>query len=213
MRSIDVTRRELIAGTGLVALTALGSTGCIGGFNLTRMIYKANLDLHPNKFVQWVVFLVLLILPVYAILVFVDLWVLNSIEFWTGSNPVHAKNLGNGQRLVMTRTNPTRARVEHFDGEKLVKRFDLERVGDAGFRLLDTNGSEVAVVRSSGRGISLTGPDGHVATLDQDQLDLVARHLDDGASPSTAVQDALVRTRQLRKVSALSDQLRTRFVL
>lgn len=78
---------KLAVGTTLVAFT-LTTTGCFGGFNLTRKVYRFNKNVSPNKWVQELVFLGLAILPVYGFATLIDALIINSIEFWTGSNPV-----------------------------------------------------------------------------------------------------------------------------
>lgn len=70
---------------------ALGSsivlTSCIGSFNLTNKLLSWNRQI-SNKFVNELVFVAFWILPVYEISGLADILVLNSIEFWSGSNPV-----------------------------------------------------------------------------------------------------------------------------
>lgn len=71
----------------MVAAMALMSVGCYGSFTLTKKVYNWNGSL-GNKWVTEVVFLACYVVPVYSIAGFVDLVILNSLEFWTGSNPV-----------------------------------------------------------------------------------------------------------------------------
>ena len=69
---------------------AIGITslqGCIGKFALSNKVLKWNQTV-SNKFVNEVLFLVLHIIPVYPITIFVDILVINSIEFWSGKNPL-----------------------------------------------------------------------------------------------------------------------------
>ncbi len=73
----------------LVATMALMSVGCYGSFNLTKKVYNWNGSL-GNKWVVELVFLAAYVVPVYGIAGFIDAVILNSIEFWTGSNPVAA---------------------------------------------------------------------------------------------------------------------------
>ena len=76
--------------TVLVA-TALASSvlfsSCIGSFGLSNKLLDWNQNI-DNKFVNELVFIVFWIVPVYEISVLADVLVLNSIEFWSGSNPV-----------------------------------------------------------------------------------------------------------------------------
>jgi hypothetical protein len=74
----------------LVATMAMMSVGCYGSFNLTKKVYNWNGSL-GNKWVVEVVFLACNIIPVYGIAGFADAVILNSVEFWTGTNPMAAK--------------------------------------------------------------------------------------------------------------------------
>lgn len=76
--------KKSLAALALAASVAL--TGCFGSFALTKKAYDFNKGL-GDKWIQWVVFLVIGG-PVAGITFTVDALVLNSIEFWTGSNPV-----------------------------------------------------------------------------------------------------------------------------
>ncbi len=71
----------------LVATMAIMSVGCYGSFNLTKKVYNWNGSL-GNKWVVELVFLVCYIVPVYGIAAFIDVVILNSIEFWTGNKPM-----------------------------------------------------------------------------------------------------------------------------
>ena len=62
-------------------------TSCIGSFRLTNNIKDWNEGV-SSKWVNEVIFVALHIVPVYQIAIFVDAVVLNSVEFWTGSNLV-----------------------------------------------------------------------------------------------------------------------------
>ncbi len=71
-------------------LTLAGSmmfTSCIGKFALTNKVLSWNKQV-SNKFVNELVFIAFWILPVYEVTSLADLLVINSIEFWSGSNPV-----------------------------------------------------------------------------------------------------------------------------
>ncbi len=61
-------------------------TSCIGSFGLTGKLYSWNKK--QTKWVDELIFLALCIVPVYEVSLFIDAIILNSIEFWTGSNPV-----------------------------------------------------------------------------------------------------------------------------
>ena len=73
---------------GLVALSVLTS-GCYGPFNLTRRLYQWNGQV-GTKWEREFVFILLAWAPVYGLTVLGDAIVFNSMEFWTGRNPVDA---------------------------------------------------------------------------------------------------------------------------
>lgn len=75
----------------LVLATALCSSilfsSCIGSFKLTNKLLSWNHTV-GSKFVNELVFIAFWVLPVYEISALADVLVINSIEFWTGDNPV-----------------------------------------------------------------------------------------------------------------------------
>ncbi|MDP3702966.1 MAG: DUF3332 family protein [Candidatus Omnitrophota bacterium] len=74
---------------GVAVLLAAGVliSGCYGPFNLTRRLYQWNGQV-GDKWEKELVFLLLVALPVYQLTTFGDAVVFNSMEFWTGRNPV-----------------------------------------------------------------------------------------------------------------------------
>ncbi|MDE5987935.1 MAG: DUF3332 domain-containing protein [Duncaniella sp.] len=73
-----------------IALTgSMLSTSCIGSFALTNKLLSWNKQV-GNKFVNELVFFAFWVIPVYEVSCLADVLVLNSIEFWSGDNPVAA---------------------------------------------------------------------------------------------------------------------------
>lgn len=74
-----------------IVLTLCGSilsTSCIGSFALTNKLLNWNKQV-GDKFVNELVFFVFWFpLPVYEVAALADILVINSIEFWSGENPV-----------------------------------------------------------------------------------------------------------------------------
>lgn len=62
-------------------------TSCIGDFVLTNKLLSWNHQI-GNKFVNELVFFAFWIIPVYEVTALADVVVLNSIEFWSGTNPI-----------------------------------------------------------------------------------------------------------------------------
>lgn len=97
----------------LVAVLLSGSllfSSCVGSFGLFNRLSTWNQSV-GNKFVNELVFLAFNIVPVYGVAYLADVLVINSIEFWSGSNPM--ANVGdvkkvkgeNGNYLVKTLEN------------------------------------------------------------------------------------------------------------
>lgn len=71
----------------VLIVIATSLQGCYGKFALTRKVYSLNGEVH-DKFLRSGLTWVLLIVPVYGIAGLADFVVLNTIEFWSGKNPV-----------------------------------------------------------------------------------------------------------------------------
>ncbi len=71
----------------LTIATSILSTSCIGSFSLTNKLLAWNKQV-GSKFVNELVFFAFWVLPVYEVSALADILVLNSIEFWSGNNPV-----------------------------------------------------------------------------------------------------------------------------
>ena len=74
----------------LLAFLPLASA-CFGSFNLTRKVYQFNKSISPDKWLRWLTFLALNIMPVYPFASLVDVFFANAWEFWAGSNPITAR--------------------------------------------------------------------------------------------------------------------------
>lgn len=75
-----------MAATVLVCGSFLFSS-CIGSFGLHSKLVNWNQSV-GNKFVNELVYLAFNIIPVYGVCYLADALVINSIEFWSGSNPI-----------------------------------------------------------------------------------------------------------------------------
>lgn len=77
----------------LIAMTSAALlSGCYGKFALTKKVYDFNGSVHPNGIVKSVIMVGLNIIPVYGLAIMADALILNSVEFWTGTNPMNASN-------------------------------------------------------------------------------------------------------------------------
>jgi hypothetical protein len=67
-------------------------TGCLGHSALSAKARDVNLKLTENRWGREGIYLAFNFLYVYRISTFLDLIVFNSIEFWTGENPINGKS-------------------------------------------------------------------------------------------------------------------------
>ncbi|NOH79883.1 DUF3332 domain-containing protein [Vibrio sp. RE86] len=81
----NVLKVAIVAGLGLTSLT-----GCMGQMATTGIVSKFNLEVVDNRYGREGMFL--LLSPVYAIAGSADLFIINAIEFWTGTNPITGKS-------------------------------------------------------------------------------------------------------------------------
>lgn len=94
------------AGLLLIVLT-IGLAGCYGNFPLTRKVYDFNSNF-GDKWMNELMFLVLNFVPVYEVAAFADAVIFNTIEFWTGSNPMA---MNSGEEII---------KYAHQDGKDLM---------------------------------------------------------------------------------------------
>ncbi len=80
-------KRYMMVGVVAALLGSMTLSSCIGSFRLTNSVLKWNKRV-GNKFVNELVFFAFWVLPVYEVTSLADILVLNSIEFWSGRNPL-----------------------------------------------------------------------------------------------------------------------------
>ncbi len=151
--------------TLLVATTLASSvlfSSCIGSFGLTNKLLDWNRNI-DTKFVNELVFLALCIVPVYEISVLADAVVLNSIEFWSGSNPVAAtgtvKKVSTDKGNYAIETQKDGYRIQKEGEEKAVelvfnetdKSWSVEADGETTKLLQFTNNDEVVMFLPDGK--------------------------------------------------------------
>lgn len=81
---------RLVAAIAVTAFLPMATTGCFGKFQLTKKVYRYNKRVDPDQWVQWFVFIIMNVVPIYGIAIWIDALFANSVEFWTGTNPITA---------------------------------------------------------------------------------------------------------------------------
>ena len=75
-------------------------TGCTGPFVLTKKVHKWQTGFE-DKWVDEVAFLGCVILPVYGLSTLADGLIFNSVEFWTGENPMSTVEAPAGNEMCL----------------------------------------------------------------------------------------------------------------
>lgn len=87
-------RKHLTVALILALAGTMLTSSCIGSFGMTNKVLAWNRQV-STKFVNELVFVAFWILPVYEVTALADLLVVNSIEFWSGSNP-----MASGKKII-----------------------------------------------------------------------------------------------------------------
>lgn len=187
--------------TFLLAGSALLATGCFGSFGAATALHDWNKGVSSNKWLQWLVFLVLIIVPVYQLFVLADVLVLNTIEFFSGKNPVGAgsANLGDGHTLRSSRTgDPNLVKHEILEDGELKRTVYVRRISDQEMVLLDEHMKPAGRARILADGsVELLDGQGRVlSTIRPEQVRGASAALVAGTSPSQAVAQVLDAARR-----------------
>lgn len=162
----------------IVAAIVMGSfltatTACFGPFNLTRNVYHWNSGIKgsgevSDKWMKELVFFGMIIIPVYMFATLLDAFVFNSIQFWTGDNPVKGTDAGGdgATRVVrlggvtVTMAESDQGATVTYERNGIVERRATIETSATGYRLIDETGVLLAEAEK--------GQDGSVTLLDRD---------------------------------------------
>jgi len=70
------------------AVLALGATSCLGPNNASNSLRNWNATVTDMDWADELIFLGMTIIPVYGVANLVDVVVLNTIDYWSGENPI-----------------------------------------------------------------------------------------------------------------------------
>jgi len=129
----------------VLTVSTVSTTGCFGSFAAFEKLKKWNGKVSNNKFINWLVFLLLNIIPAYELFFFADTLVFNSLEFWTGKNPLALGDTyretdaeGNSVTAVKMEDGSLYMRLDAKTGES--QELVLQRDEDI-IRILDAKGN------------------------------------------------------------------------
>ncbi|HSQ51238.1 MAG TPA: DUF3332 family protein [Nitrospiraceae bacterium] len=167
------TLRKRIVAAIVVGCFLTLTTACYGPFNLTRNVYHWNSNIKGSsevneKWMKEFVFFGMIIIPVYMFSALLDAFIFNSIQFWSGSNPVKATDEGGGgaTRIVklggvtVTMVESDQGATVTYERKGIVERRATIETNATGYRLVDETGILLAEAEK--------GQDGSVTLLDRD---------------------------------------------
>ncbi|PWJ44843.1 DUF3332 domain-containing protein [Sediminitomix flava] len=115
-------------------VVSLSVSSCYGPFRLTTKLHAWNGEI-GDKWINELVFFALAVIPVYGLCVLGDVLIFNSIEFWSGNNPVSMKEGEVKEEFVSTpdglykvTTKKNKYKIECIEGK---------HVGEVGILLFD----------------------------------------------------------------------------
>jgi hypothetical protein len=162
----------------IIAAIVVGSfltvtTACYGPFNLTKNVYNWNSNIKGSsevneKWMKEFVFFGMVIIPVYMFSALLDAFIFNSIQFWSGNNPVKANDAGGDGAtrivrlggLTVTMAESDRGTTVTYERNGIVERRAIIETSATGYRLINETGALLAEAEM--------GRDGSVTLLDRD---------------------------------------------
>jgi len=163
---------RVVAGVALMYFVTV-STACYGPFNLTKNVYHWNSGIKGSgavndKWMKEFVFFGMIVVPVYMFSALLDAFIFNSIQFWSGDNPIKASDLDNDGQTKVARlgevtvqwTPTNEGTTVLYERHGIIERRATIIASAAGYRLFDERGSLLAEAEYAA--------DGTVAVLDHD---------------------------------------------
>lgn len=110
-------KNKLVAVSAVLAGSMFMSS-CIGSHALFNKVLDWNQSVN-NKWVNEILYLAMWLVPVYEVSLLADMWIFNTIEFWSGSNPIAAGTVkhvkGSDGREYAITTTQEGYRIEQSD--------------------------------------------------------------------------------------------------
>ncbi len=164
---------KLILMAALASFLMVSMFGCYGNFALTRKVYDWNGSVSGDKYVNNLVFWLLNFIPIYYAAGAVDMIVLNTIEFWTGSNPM-AMEAGaekiqyaniDGSEFKLRMTNDTLSIEQIFGANKgQIVEIKYDAANQSWYLQQETGAVKIA--KMLGNQMNLIYPTGNTLTVD-----------------------------------------------
>lgn len=143
--------QRVVAAVVLLSVVAM-STACYGPFALTKNVYRWNSNVKGSgevndKWMKELVFFGLIIVPAYQFSALLDMFIFNSMHFWTGESPIKESSLESEGPRVATigettiRWTPIEAGATvTYERHGVVERRAVLVSSSTGYRLVDEHG-------------------------------------------------------------------------
>ncbi len=121
-----------ISSTLVFAIVLSLLTGCYGKFQLTRKVYEINSQV-KDKFLRSATTWAFVIIPVYGVAALLDFVLFNTVEFWTGKNPIAMGQkeffYAKGEELFYIKAKKAGSdityNIRHYKGDVLQDRMEI----------------------------------------------------------------------------------------
>ena len=111
-------------------LLAFSLTGCMGHNGLTAKALKFNLTTTEDRWAREFLFVGMFVVLIYPICTILDLFIFNSVEFWSGENPINGKSplvdIPASEVQKMGMSHVVRAQVERVDEQTALLHLDFD---------------------------------------------------------------------------------------
>lgn len=168
--------------TGLLAVT-ISTSSCIGSFSLFNGLVKWERQATDSKIMNEILFI--LLTPINAACAMADFFVVNSIEFWTGENPMDdvlvktEQVKGQDGKMYAVKTMKNGYEITNPDGEKV---FYIHDSKDDSWSVVQNN-KKTKFFKYNGDGTIQAFVNGHAMRITQDEAGLMQlRFAVDGSS-------------------------------
>lgn len=152
----------------LAIFIVVGVFGCYGNMSLTKKVYHFNGSV-GNKFVQSIVNWAFWVCPVYEAAMFMDIVFFNTIEFWTGNNPI---SMNEGEKVIKYAEGKNGEYKLEISQNKIVvtelannniMELNYEPATESWF--MNSNGTKQKISYTDGQQIILLSPSGEELSL------------------------------------------------
>ncbi len=136
-------RKAICAAMAATLLLGAGvaGAGCFGPFRLSKRLHKWNGRVSEDRWGKEIIFFTLCAIGVYPVCLTIDALVFNSIEFWTGNNPLEGndkekseapRKLTNGDEVIALAPSPegNAVAIERFRAGSPAGSVRIESCGD-----------------------------------------------------------------------------------